>query len=106
MSNDNSKHRFLRTVDGNDYGGESQASPNTKIRWAPVCLSPNVTYEGASVANVLEACAARLSHIQQTPQAADRNAKALWHVIQAMDTLNDPRPSVGRGFGGSNLTED
>lgn len=106
MSNDENKHRFFLTADGNDYGGDSQASPNTKIRWAPAATSPNVTYEGATVANVLEAIAARLSQIQKTPQAADRNAKALWHVLQAMDLLNGKTPAVGVGFGGSSLPED
>ena len=101
------KHRFFKNADGNDYGGESQASPNTKIRWAPaVTSSPNVTYEGATVADVLQATAARLSQIQKTPQAADRNAKALWHVLQAMDLLDAKQPAVGGGFGGSSLTEE
>lgn len=100
------KHRFLRTADGNDYGGESQASPNTKIRWAPAVTTTNVTYHGATVADVLEATAARLSQIQKTPQAADANAKALWHVLQAMDLLNAKPPAVGGGFGGSSLPEE
>lgn len=106
MSNDDSKHRFLRTADGNDYGGESQVSRNTKIRWQPAATSPNLIYEGASVANVLEATAARLSQIQKTPQAADLNAKALWHVLQAMDVLNGKTPAVSIGLGGSSLPEE
>ena len=99
------KNRFLTTPFGSDYGGESQASPNTKIRWAPAVLPPNVKSEGATVADVLEVTAARLSHIQKTPQAADVNAKALWHVLQAMDLLNEKTPNVGVGFGGSSVNE-
>lgn len=99
------KNRFLTTTFGNDYGGESRPSPNTIICWAPVALPPNVKSQGATVADVLEVTAARLSHIQKTPQAADVNAKALWHVIQAMDLLNEKTPNVGVGFGGSSDTE-
>ncbi len=93
------KHRFLTTPNGNDFGGDSLVSSNTKINWAPVNLPPNVQSHGASVEGVLEACAARLSQIQKTPQAADVNAKALWHVLQAMDLLSG-KPAVGAaGFG-------
>jgi hypothetical protein len=99
MSETKSKH-IWRTLEGADYGGESQVSQNTKIKWAPVGLAtPQI--EGASVADVLEATAARLSQIQKTPQAADKNAKALWHVLQAMDLLNNKAPAVGVGFGGA-----
>jgi hypothetical protein len=101
MSNQPPTHRFLTTSFGNDYGGESQASPNTKIRWAPVTLSPGVQSEGATVADVLAACVARMSQIQKTPQASDTNARALWEVQKAMDLLNGQAPAVGAGFGGS-----
>jgi hypothetical protein len=97
MSETKSKH-IWRTLEGADYGGESQVSQDTKIKWAAV--GPQGA-TGATVADVLEATAARLSQIQKTPQAADKNAKALWHVLQAMDLLNNKAPAVGVGFGGA-----
>ena len=99
MPENDKKHRFFLTQGGDDYGGESQASPNTKIKWAPVNLPAHITSDGASVADVLAACSARLSHLQKTPQASDTNAKALWEIVKAMDILNENAPAVGAGFG-------
>jgi hypothetical protein len=99
MPGNDKHHRFFLTQGGDDYGGESQASPNTIIKWAPVNLPAHIKSDGASVPDVLAACSARLSHLQKTPQASDTNAKALWEIVKAMDILNGNAPAVGAGFG-------
>lgn len=42
---------------------------------------------GAEPVDVLQACAARMQHLQTTAAGSDANAKALFAVLQAIDAL-------------------
>jgi hypothetical protein len=76
------EHRMLsETATGNDLGGDSHVSPNTTIHWRPASV---VDSDGTTVEAVLQATAVRLSHLQKSPQAQDKNARALWHVMKAL----------------------
>lgn len=78
-------HEFRRdAATRDDLGGRSIVSPATTINWRSVS---KLDSEGATVAGVLEAAALRLESIQQTPQAADGNARALWLVLRALKEL-------------------
>jgi hypothetical protein len=65
----------------NDLGGTSHVSPNTVIHWRS---ASKIDSEGAVPEDVLKATAVRLSHLQRSPQAQDKNARALWHVMKAL----------------------
>lgn len=79
------RHSMVRAAGtDNDLGGVSHVSPSTVIHWR---AEYRIDSEGASVAAVLEAVAVRLSAIQNTPQASDANARALWEVIKALEVL-------------------
>lgn len=69
----------------NDLGGVSHVSPNTSINWRSEYLPDS---EGASVSSVLEAVKDRMSFLQSTPQASDTNARALFALQKALDTLD------------------
>jgi hypothetical protein len=75
-----------RTTDNTDMGGTSEINGLT-IRWR----AADTPFENArgtvSVHEVLQAAASRLSSIQRTAQATDINARALWHVTNAIDQL-------------------
>jgi hypothetical protein len=76
---------FLRdAVSGLDMGGRSIVSPNSTINWQSAGA---IDSEGATIEAVLNATAARLSHLQQTPAANDRYAQALFEVVKALDIL-------------------
>ena len=79
------RHSMVRASGtDNDLGGVSHVSPSTVIHWR---AESRIDSEGASVAAVLEAVAVRLSAIQNTPQASDANARALWEVMKALEVL-------------------
>lgn len=75
---------FRDAASGADLGGRSIVSPNSTINWKSAGA---VDSEGATVVDVLNATAARLSHLQQTPAANDKNARALFDIVKALDTL-------------------
>jgi hypothetical protein len=85
------RHSMMRTAGtGDDYGGVSDVSPSTMIYWR---IESRPDPRGASVAAVLEAVAVRLSAIQNTPQASDANARALWEVMKALEVLEGLEPT-------------
>jgi hypothetical protein len=75
---------FRDAASGADLGGRSIVSPNSTIHWRSAGA---VDSEGATVVGVLNATAARLSHLQQTPAANDKYARALFDIVKALDTL-------------------
>lgn len=75
---------FRDAATGADIGGTSIVSPNSTIHWRSVGV---VDSEGCTVESVLNATAARLSHLQQTPAANDRYAQALFEIVKALDIL-------------------
>lgn len=72
---------------GNDLGGRSRVSPATTIIWAEADPNAAATLQGATPADVLRATARRLEHLQTTPQSSDRNARALWGILRALQDL-------------------
>lgn len=60
-----------------DFGGVSKAK-HFSIEWGP---------GKAETLDVLESTLSRMEHMQQTVSASDTNAKALFHVMQAIDIL-------------------
>ena len=78
-----SKHAFKLEKNGNDDGGFSTGS-GFHIQWA---TASKPSHAHASAQQVLEATLARMEFIQSTPQANNRNAQALWHVMLARDVL-------------------
>jgi hypothetical protein len=75
-----------QTADNTDMGGTSHIN-GLVIQWR----AADTPFENArgtvSVHEVLQAAASRLSSIQRTAQASDVNARALWHVTNAIDQL-------------------
>lgn len=69
---------FTTGVGGKDEGGVSR-SFHYSIEWGPTKTQP---------LEVLESTLARMEHVQKTMNASDTNAKALFHVMQAVDILN------------------
>lgn len=68
---------FLTTADRKDEGGVSM-SQFYSIQWGQ---------DKAIPLEVLKSTLARMEHVQQTMNASDTNAKALFHVMQAVDIL-------------------
>lgn len=77
-------HEFRSGPDGVDMGGVSHVSPNTNIHWRSVAIPDS---EGATVASVLQAASDRLQFLQKSPHASNSQAKALWHLEQALNVL-------------------
>jgi hypothetical protein len=78
---------FYQSPTGIDAGGVSYVSPATTIHWRPETA---IDSEGATVEQILAAVADRLEFVQSTPQAADRNARALWDVLKALRHFQGP----------------
>lgn len=77
-------NEFRSGPDGVDMGGVSHVSPNTNIHWRSVAIPDS---EGATVSSVLQATSDRLQFLQKTPHASNSQAKALWHLEQALNVL-------------------
>lgn len=75
---------FRSGPDGLDLGGVSHVSPNTNIYWKSVAIPDS---EGATVASVLQAASDRMQFLQKSPHASNSQAKALWHLEQALNVL-------------------
>lgn len=75
------RHHHRMTPAGEALGGMS-AGPGFAIKWAGI-EAP----DGTEPADVLRACASRMKHLQQTNLGSDRNARALFSVLAALDEL-------------------
>jgi hypothetical protein len=77
--------------DGNDLGGVAYRKDGLNITWRPATGAPLPTQiHGVTPAQVLAAVAMRLEAVQSTPQASDRNARALWEIHKALKNLEEP----------------
>ena len=81
---ENTFRRLEPTQD--DRGGVSTVN-GLQIKWRQSDVEFGTAPGSVSPLEVLRAVAARLSSLQRTAQRADVNARALWHVTNAMDQL-------------------
>lgn len=68
---------FFTAQDRKDEGGVSVAQ-HYSIQWGP---------DKAAPIEVLQSTLARMEHVQQTMNASDTNARALFHVMKAVEIL-------------------
>lgn len=68
---------FFTAENRKDEGGVSVAQ-HYSIQWGP---------DKAAPIEVLQATLARMEHVQQTMNASDTNARALFHVMKAVEIL-------------------
>lgn len=80
---------FYKSQVGDDLGGYSFVSPTQPINWK---IEGAANSNGATVEDVLAAAIARLEHLQTTPQASDRNARALWELNKALQIFREELP--------------
>lgn len=81
------ENTFRRSEPSNDdLGGETVVN-GLRIQWRKTDVEFGTAPGSVSPLEVLRAVAARLSSLQRTAQRADVNARALWHVTNAMDQL-------------------
>lgn len=81
---------FHQNEIGDDSGGLS-TGPGYVIQWSDAkdrTLNTSSQAHSATALQVLDATLARMQFLQSTLQASDKNARALWHVLQARDTLS------------------
>lgn len=82
---------FRSTMDGDDLGGVSYVSRTTSIEWAAAAPGRS-DGSGATPEAVLAALVSRLEHLQKSPQASDRNARALWELNKALQIYRGELP--------------
>lgn len=78
------RFEFHLDANGNDLGGTSVLSNATSIKWRSEFYSNS---QGATVLEVIKAAAERMQQLQQTPQASNTNARALWELRKAIDLM-------------------
>ena len=81
---------FHQNEIGDDSGGLS-TGPGYVIQWSDAkdrTLNTSSQAHSATALQVLDATLARMQFVQSTLQASDKNARALWHVLQARDMLS------------------
>ena len=65
------------------FGSASQVIPAIGIAWQDPGMMGTAT--AATPEQVVDATISRLQYVQTTPHASDRNARVLWHLVQAQD---------------------
>lgn len=85
------RSEFRSTMDGDDLGGVSYVSRTTSIQWAAAAPGRS-DGSGATPEAVLAALVSRLEHLQKSPQASDRNARALWELNKALQIYRGETP--------------
>lgn len=82
------QNHFHKSDLGNDAGGFS-SGPGYSIVW---CSETTSDPDKASPLMLLQTVLDRMEFVQSTAQSSDRNARALWHVLQARDSLSGDTP--------------
>jgi len=86
---------LTQNAEGRSPGGFG-TGPGVRIEWMGSTMP-----RGANPLDVMKLTASRMTHLQQTPEASDNQAKALFALLEAIDALegsNEVSAPVGPGF--------